>query len=295
MSRALVLGGGGPVGIAWEINLLADLAEGGVRAADADFIIGTSAGSVVGALLALGRAPGDLAKPIMAETEKPRTIPGAVAENRTGAPDMTVLFQKMAEAASGHRDPKEVRREIGAFSLAAQTVTEDAFISGFGKQLAGSGEGSWPAHGYACTAVDCETGEFVVWNAEAKVPLSRAVASSCSVPGVFPAITVGGGHTPDGGMRSATNADLAKGHAKTLVIAVRLGAGEFAERMMKPLEREMATIREAGGEVELIVPDDASATAFGSNLMNPRHRPASAKAGLEQGRRIADGLRGFWS
>ena len=294
MSRALVLGGGGPVGIAWEAGLLAGLAEGGVPAADADFIVGTSAGSVVGALLALGRAPADLARPIMAEAEKPRTIPGAVSENRTGAPDRTVLFSKMAEAASGDRDPKEIRREIGAFSLAAQTVTEDAFISGFGKQLAGSGEGSWPAHGYACTAVDCETGEFVVWNAAAKVPLSRAVASSCSVPGVFPAITINGRRYMDGGMRSATNADLAKGHAKTLVIAVRLGAGEFAERMMKPLEREMATIREAGGEVELIVPDDASATAFGSNLMNPRHRPASARAGLEQGRRAAKALASFW-
>ena len=76
---------------------------------------------------------------------------------------------------------------------------------------------------------------------------------------------------------------------------MRLGAGEFAERMMKPLEREMATIREAGGEVELIVPDDASAAAFGSNLMNPRHRPASAKAGLEQGRRAAKALLAFWA
>ena len=294
MSRALVLGGGGPVGIAWEAGLLAGLAEGGVHAAEADFIMGTSAGSVVGALLALGRAPGDIAGPIMAEVERPRTIPGAVSEDRSGAPNMAVLFQKMQEAASGQRDPREVRREIGAFSLEAQTVPEDAFISGFGRQLAASGEGSWPGHGYACTAVDCETGEFVVWNAAAKAPLSRAVASSCSVPGVFPAITIGGRRYMDGGMRSATNADLAKGHGKTLVIAVRLGSGDFAERMMKPLEREMQTVREAGGAVELVVPDDASATAFGGNLMNPRHRPASAKAGLDQGRRIAEELRGFW-
>jgi NTE family protein len=98
----------------------------------------------------------------------------------------------------------------------------------------------------------------------------------------------------DGGMRSATNADLAKGHAKTVLIAVRLGVGEFAERMMKPLEREMAVIRDAGGEVELIVPDDACTEAFGGNLMNPRNRPAAAKAGLEQGRRLAAGIKAFW-
>lgn len=56
MSRALVLGGGGPVGVAWETGLLAGLAEAGVDVGDADRIVGTSAGSVVGAHLARGTA-----------------------------------------------------------------------------------------------------------------------------------------------------------------------------------------------------------------------------------------------
>ena len=205
MSRALVLGGGGPVGIAWEAGVLAGLADGGMMAADADFIAGTSAGSVVGALVAMGREPSSIAGPIIAEAERPREIPSQVAENRPGAPNMMVLFQKMQEAASGERDPEEVRREIGVFALGAQT-----FIGGFGRQLAQASDGAWPGRGYACTAVDCETGEFVVWNAEAGVPLSRAVASSCAVPGVFPPITLNGRKYMDGGMRSATNADLAK-------------------------------------------------------------------------------------
>jgi NTE family protein len=295
MSRALVLGGGGPVGIAWEAGLLAGLAEGGVNLAEADYIMGTSAGSVVGALIAMGREARDIAGPIIAEADRPREIPQQVAENRTGAPNMMVLFQKMQEAASGERDPQEVRREIGAFSLEAQTVEEESFIGGFGRQLATAGEGAWPGHGYACTAVDTATGEFVVWNAASKVPLSRAVASSCSVPGVFPAITIAGKRYMDGGMRSATNADLAKGHARTVVVAVRLGGGEFAERMVAPLKREIAVLTDAGGEVELVVPDDASTEAFGANLMNPKHRPAAAKAGLEQGRALAATLKAFWA
>jgi NTE family protein len=294
MSRALVLGGGGPVGIAWEAGVLSGLAEGGIMAADADFIVGTSAGSVVGALVAMGREPGSIAAPIIAEADRPREIPGQVAENRPGAPNMMVLFQKMQEAASGERDPEEVRREIGVFALEAETIEEEQFIGGFGRQLAAAGDGAWPGRGYACTAVDCETGAFVVWNAEAGVALSRAVASSCAVPGVFPPITLKGRKYMDGGMRSATNADLAKGHDKTLIVALRLGAGEIAERMMRPLEREMAAIREAGGEVELITPDEASVAAFGANLMNPRHRPASARAGLEQGRGLAGQLKRFW-
>src|SRR5690349_2504343 len=52
--RALVLGGGGPVGVGWEVGLMAGLAESGVRLADANFIVGTSAGSIAGAKLAGG-------------------------------------------------------------------------------------------------------------------------------------------------------------------------------------------------------------------------------------------------
>jgi NTE family protein len=245
--------------------------------------------------LALGRKPGDLAAPIIAEASRPRDIPGQVAEDRPGAPNMMLLFQKMQEAASGQRDPKAVRKEIGDFALAAKTVDEEAFISGFGRQLASAGEGSWPKKDYACTAVDTATGEFVVWNAQANVPLSRAVASSCSVPGVFPAITIGGRRYMDGGMRSATNADLAKGHAKTVVVALRLGEGEFAERMMKPLNAEMEALKAAGGQVQLITPDEASQGAFGGNLMNPKHRPAAAQAGMTQGLALAAELKDFWT
>jgi len=45
---ALVLGGGGITGIAWEIGVLTGLAEAGVDLTGADLVVGTSAGSVVG-------------------------------------------------------------------------------------------------------------------------------------------------------------------------------------------------------------------------------------------------------
>ena len=52
--RALVLGGGGLAGIAWEVGVLVGLAEGGVDLSLADRVVGTSAGSVVGTLLTTG-------------------------------------------------------------------------------------------------------------------------------------------------------------------------------------------------------------------------------------------------
>ncbi|MBI2723991.1 MAG: patatin-like phospholipase family protein, partial [Chloroflexi bacterium] len=60
MKRALVLGGGGAVGIAWETGVVAGLLDEGIDVRIADLVVGTSAGSVVGTSLALGRDPRDL-------------------------------------------------------------------------------------------------------------------------------------------------------------------------------------------------------------------------------------------
>src|SRR3954470_5402611 len=53
---ALVLGGGGVTGIAWEVGILKGLADAGVDLASADLVVGTSAGSVVGAQLTSGQS-----------------------------------------------------------------------------------------------------------------------------------------------------------------------------------------------------------------------------------------------
>ena len=46
--RAIVLGGGGVAGIAWETGLLTGLKQLGIDFGQADVVVGTSAGSVVG-------------------------------------------------------------------------------------------------------------------------------------------------------------------------------------------------------------------------------------------------------
>ncbi len=291
-TRALVLGGGGPVGIAWEAGLLAGLAEGGADLANADFILGTSAGSFVGAQLALGRPAAELTAAILAEADRPRPA-------RTGAtgpaPDLLPLMRMMREARAGLREPGEIRREIGAFALAATTMDEDAFIASFGRTFAAIGDEVWPSPAFACTAVDALTGDFVVWDSTSAVGLTRAVASSCSVPGVFPPISLKGRRYIDGGMRSGSNADLAKGHDLTVVIALRLGGDtDMGRATQAQLDEEIAVLRDAGGRVELITPDAASHSAFGPNLMDPAHRPAAARAGLSQGAGIAAVVASFW-
>ena len=294
MTRALVLGGGGPVGIAWESGLVAGLAEGGVNIGEADLIIGTSAGSAVGAQLAMGRSPQQMYAAVAADSGNTR--PGPTRAN-TGAggtpPDLTPLMDLMQKAGRGDVPAEEVRKEMGAFALAANTMSEEAFIATFGRMLATS-EG-WPEKKYMCTAVDAVDGTFVTWTNDSGVPMSRAIASSCSVPGVYPPITINGRRYIDGGMRSGTNADLAKGYDTVIVVAVTTGVeGPMADVSKKRLEDEMATLKDSGSSVTLITPDATSCEAFGVNLMDFRRRSGAADAGLAQGRAEAEALKGKW-
>ena len=298
--RALVLGGGGPVGIAWEAGLLAGLLEGGVDVREADYVLGTSAGSFVGSQVAGGRDMRKTCEAIIAEEARQASAaevaqPKPAGDRPSGPAPMMTLMRLMQEAAEGRRPADEVRRELGAFALAAATVDEATFIKSFGRSLAEGGQ--WPARHFACTAVDTATGDFQVWDNDSGVGLAQAVASSCSVPGVYPPITINGKRYMDGGMRSGTNADLAKGHDKVILVAVRIGAGDPAalERSKAALDKEIKVLTDAGAEVEVITPDEASAAAFGNNLMNARVRPAAARAGLEQGRALAAKLKAFWN
>ncbi|HSV01617.1 MAG TPA: patatin-like phospholipase family protein [Phenylobacterium sp.] len=295
MSRALVLGGGGPVGIAWESGLIAGLARAGVDLGRADFILGTSAGSFVGARLALGADAASLADPILAEAER------AAAPRRQGPArrpaDLSFLMQKMAEAQGSLRNPAEVRAEIGQWALAAETMSEDDFIASFGRSFASLPGDAWPERGYACTAVDAESGAFQLWSKASGVGVTRAVASSCSVPGVYPPVTIEGRRYIDGGMRSGTNADVAAGHELVVLVVVRMAAaaGPAAQGVATRLDEEVASLRAGGAEVVVIGPDETSQQAVGANLMDFRRRPDAVRAGMAQGAREAERLRSLWT
>jgi NTE family protein len=282
------------VGIAWESGLVAGLARGGVDLGQADFTMGTSAGSFVGARLAMGADAATFADPILAELARPAN-PERKARERAPA-DLSKLMTLMAEAQGGTRNPAEARAEIGAFALAADTVSEAEFIASFGRSFAELADDAWPERGFACTAVDAETGAFQFWTRTSGVGVTRAVASSCSVPGIYPPVTLKGRRYIDGGMRSSTNADMAAGYDLVVVVAVRLGAagGAAMERIAARFDEEIESLKEGGATVVTIVPDAASVEAFGPNLMDFRRRADAARAGLAQGEHHAADLKEFW-
>ena len=176
-------------------------------------------------------------------------------------------------------------------------MSEEAFIRSFGRFLSELPTDAWPAKNYACTAVDAGDGSFRLWDKAAGVGLARAVASSCSVPVVYPPITINGRRYIDGGMRSPVNADLAVGYDLVVVIALRVaaGEGEAARRMRQRLDAELQVLVDGGARVELVTPDDACVAAFGPNLMDVRRRPGAARAGVTQGRTCADPIRAAWN
>ena len=295
--RGVVLSGGGPVGIAWESGIVAGLCEGGVDLRQADLFIGTSAGSVVGAQLALGREPQAMAASHLAG-QRSAQVARVTTDRPQGPPDLTGLMEVMARAARNDRPQAERFAEVGAFALKASTIDEETFIAGFGNRLAGTEE--WPAKDFRCTAIDAETGEFVIWQASSRVPLSRAVASSCAVPGVYPTISIRGRRYYDGGIRSASNADLAAGCDALVIISV--GGGDDsnndprAELARRRLADEMAILRDAGARsIELITPDAASREAFGGNMMDARRNQGAAENGVRQGREAATRVAATWS
>ena len=294
MTQGLVLSGGGSVGIAWQTGLAAGLAREGVHLAAADAILGTSAGSAVGAQLASGA---DLEQRLSRHRQPSSGTPTEVASAPQASPErMARLMTVMAEAALTE-DEVAGRAAIGRFALDADALPEEQLLGSF-RYLSGV---PWP-RGYACTAVDAETGDFVVWDVRSDVPLERAVASSCAVPGIFAPITIGGRRYIDGGMRSATNADLATGHELVVVVSLlspaRLAdavADPRAARYLARMEAELRALSDAGATVEVVAPDDRAAAAIGLNLMDARQAPAAATEGVRQGEELASQLATLWS
>jgi NTE family protein len=274
--RALVLGGGGVTGVAWELGILAGLADAGFDPAAADLYVGTSAGSVVAAQVTSGI-------PIEELYQRQLAPPDGEISARIGA----ALFAKAGWAMLRARQGEAFRKRIGAVALKARTLTEAERREVIAGRLGGL---AWPDQRLLITACDAYTGAFKVFDADSGVSLVDAVGASCAVPGVWPPVTIGDTRYIDGGMRSPTNADLAEGSERVVVIApVTFGGG--------PVGRLANEARLLGrtAKVVTVAPDKPARAAIGRNVLDPAFRAASARAGREQAARVADEVMRTWS
>ncbi len=294
---ALVLGGGGAAGQAWQIGVIAGLAEAGHDLTQAaDLVIGTSSGSTSAAWVRSGLSAAELLDLVLS-APSPSTPPTPSTRGARPAP-MTALFQRLREIGAAATSPADLQRAMGAFALESDAT--------FGPEVAGQRRAlvaarlprtEWSERPMIAVALDAHTGELATLDRDSGVDLVDAVTASTALPGGTPTHSVNGRHYINGGVRSADNADLASGYANVVVLSP---FGGWEQRTLPPGQFEgvrrfpgthpasqAEELRKQGSRVELITPDADSLEAMGVNQMDPATRAPSARAGHAQGRREA--------
>ncbi|PNE37608.1 patatin-like phospholipase family protein [Streptomyces noursei] len=275
---ALVLGGGGLTGIGWEVGMLVGLAEAGVDLGGADVVIGTSAGSIVGAQLT------SRLHPLEELYAHQLAAPDGRPVDRMGP----AMFARFATIALRSRNAVSFGARMGRLALTAHTVPEAAHRRGIARTL---GVHDWPARRLMVTAVDAVTGARTAFDATSGVPLLDAVSASCAVPGVYPPVTIDGKRWVDGGVHSSANVDLAAGYDRVVVIApIAVSGGPIVAP-----RTQGARLTGEGARVCVITPDRAARSAFGRNVLDPAKRADAARAGRRQSATHAPEVRALWT
>jgi NTE family protein len=294
-SVALVLGGGGAAGNAWEIGVIAGLAEAGLDMTEAaDLVIGTSAGATAAAQVRSGIPAAELLASVLSPPVRP------VGQDRERPPSlpMATVFERMRAIGAAATSAADLRRAMGAFGLESDSTLEPGAGQRRAMVAARLPRPEWPDRPMIVVAVNAHTGELVAFDRDSGVDLVDAVTASTALPGLVPTQSINGTRYIDGGVRSPDNADLASGYANVVVLSP-LGArsgtppeGQF-EGLRRPpewgvdLASQVEALRKQGSHVEVITPDADSRAAMGTNQMDPVTRIPAARAGFAQGKQEA--------
>ena len=291
MNLGLVMGGGGLVGIAWELGVLAGLQEAaGLNPTSAAVIVGSSAGSVSGAQAALGRDLVDLvdrqrrtasrsSRPTESETPRSGTSPDG--DGASGARQVRSVPQEILDAMMSSTGSVEERAaKIGKMAMEADvTLEEDAYVESFRSFL---GTDEWPEVDLRVTTAEAETGRSVLWSRDDGIDLIRAVASSCAIPCFFPPVSFRDKHYVDG-PRGGYMACLAEEKALDGILFVGPNAA-MPPQLARQVELE--ELADKGMPVVMVTGGEAM-VRIGMDLMNPALRAEAAEAGVADGREAA--------
>jgi NTE family protein len=298
---ALVLGGGGAAGNAWEIGVIAGLAEAGLDMTQiADLVIGTSAGATAAAQVRSGIPAADLLASVLSGPVRP------AGQNRERPPSlpMATVFERMRAIGAAATSAADLRRAMGAFGLESDATLGPWAGQRRAEVAARLPRREWPDRPMIVVAVDARTGELAAFDRDSGADLADAVTASCALPGLVPTQGINGTQYIDGGVRSTDNADLASGYANVVILSPLGGrsqappdrgadrAGQF-EGLRRPpewgtdLASQVKGLRTQGSHVEVITPDAGSRAAMGTNMMDPAARIPAARAGFAQGKQEA--------
>lgn len=272
----LVLGGGGASGLAFHAGVLWALHHDlGWDPRTADIIVGTSAGSIVGALLRSDVTPEDLAA--WASDAEPsrdghvfRTVMRAADRAATprAIPTPTMPGWNMLNAL---RHPSQIPGAIatmlpnGLHDHSPRVATLDRLAE------------TWPSEPLWISAVRVGDGRLAWFGRDAclagTVRPADAVAASCAVPVLTRPVRIGDHRYVDGGVKSPTHAGVLAGEDLDLVIVLSpMGHQEGRNPVRAVAHRrvrgELAELERAGLAVQLVSPDADTVRAMGFNLMD---------------------------
>ena len=297
MKAGLVLGAGGVLGGAWLTGALHALArETDWDPGSADYVVGTSAGAMIGALLSAGVPPWFMVAHSRGESFEGLTGPdgrpaaeadraaGAVFRLHRGLPGIGPGSLRMAFTALSN-PLRHTPLQLLAGWVPAGLISTEPLKEVVGRAVSGR----WVEHpSFWAVACDYGSGRRVPFGREGSPParVADAVAASCAIPGVYRPVEIGGRRYVDGGVCSASNMDLLAGRGLDLVICLNplsgppgspadprdwLGAMSRGANGRR-LAREAGKVRRLGTEVVTIEPTHADLKVMGRNLMSTKRR-----------------------
>lgn len=291
----LVLGGGGVLGEAWLMGVLAGIEDAQrIDFRRCEYFVGTSAGSMVAAHLVAGRSPRrpdaipDRTPAAGAEAERRLASAGVIAARRAG---------EWALAAAGAFAPLALGLATPGGALVRGAMLRRVprptqTLAGLRRQIDSLGarfDGR-----LRVAAVERQTGRRVVFGSPGapNATVGQAVEASCTVPWLFAPVTLNGREFVDGGVWSPTNMDAAPAGRGTSVLCLNptaslAGAGDMIS-LLRRVSRvaagaEALALRRRGAQVRVVGPDRDCAGVMGINLMDRSRAAQTLSAGYRQG------------
>jgi len=260
--------------------------------------IGTSAGSIVAAMLCAGVDP----RSGLGKLPEPPAVPAADGY-ASSSPGAQVLRTSASLAAAATRPLASIALRSTAPGgrllrrVAISRVRRGQRSLGDLGRAIDESEARWDGR-LQISAVEMESGRRVIFDGSGnpEVSVAEAVQASCAIPGVFRPLVVDGHSYVDGGVWSPTNMDCAEVGRGSRVLCLN-PTGSLRPRRATPIGAlvafsrsaaaiEAAALRQRGAEVRVIAPDDAAVAAIGPSLMDAALRADVVAAGLAQGRRL---------